>query len=452
MKKTNFCFSFPMGNLQTNIKEPGVLIYNAFTNALAAIETSKYQAYSDFCAKGTEIADQQLIADLKKGGFLIDDDFDEIAKLRHRLLSRRYQSSHFALTIAPTSDCNFRCIYCYEKDRLRPSYMNQEVVDHVISWLKTRVQEIKTFSVTWYGGEPLLAVDTIDKLSTEFQSICKENHIQYFAGIITNGSLLTREIVKRLNELDVNFYQITVDGSKATHNQRRPLKGGGETYDLILKKIEECYDLLPTVSLRINVDKDNVSAADDIRKILHERNLHEKVVPYLGKITNDNNDPELSRVCLSTKEFTEHALLFAESVETKNGATTSTYPVLKGSFCGADSINSYVVDSDGLVYKCWNDIGNPDKAIWNILTDEEINYCMQNAYLSHDPTSDPDCSKCKLLPICMGGCPHQRLDGVKEERCSQYKYALNKFIMKAAEQIVANREKTLLETLEANKE
>lgn len=164
MKKTNFCFSFPMGNLQTNIKEPGVLIYNAFTNALAAIETSKYQAYSDFCAKGTEIADQQLIADLKK------------------------------------------------------------------------------------GGEPLLAVDTIDKLSTEFQSICKENHIQYFAGIITNGSLLTREIVKRLNELDVNFYQITVDGSKATHNQRRPLKGGGETYDLILKKIEECYDLLPTMT------------------------------------------------------------------------------------------------------------------------------------------------------------------------------------------------------------
>ena len=69
--------------------------------------------------------------DLYKGGFIVDNDFDELKELELRLLHGRFSSNSLGLTLAPTSDCNFRCIYCYEKDVIKPTYMTEEVQDGV---------------------------------------------------------------------------------------------------------------------------------------------------------------------------------------------------------------------------------------------------------------------------------------------------------------------------------
>ena len=58
--------------------------------------------------------------DLKHGGYILRDDIDELELISLNLLQSRYSTSGLGLTIAPTSDCNFRCIYCYEKESLKP--------------------------------------------------------------------------------------------------------------------------------------------------------------------------------------------------------------------------------------------------------------------------------------------------------------------------------------------
>lgn len=433
-------FSFPLRDLKTRITEPGVLMYNAFSNSLAAIEQSKFDAYMDFCEHGTPITDETLVEQLKLGGFLVEDDFNEMNALKLRMLSSRFQNSHFGLTIAPTSDCNFRCVYCYEKDRLRPSYMSKQVMDGVVKLLESQVDSIRSFSVTWYGGEPLLAFDVIEKLSKKFMRICKKNKIQYSAGIITNGSLLTREKVEKLNQYNVNFYQITLDGTRENHNRSRPTKEGGETYDVILNNLEQCIDILPTVSLRVNVDKNSIHAAGEIRDTLKQRGLDHKVHPYLGKITNDNNDPEMALSCFTTREFALSELNYFMQYEDENTSWADRYPMIKGNFCGADSACGFVVDSDGCLYKCWNDIGDKKKAVGNILEEKMYGFSIYNDYLLHDPTTDPICSKCRILPVCMGGCPYHRLAGRQDERCSQYKFALENYLRFAASRIIKNRE------------
>lgn len=442
MKPTNYMFSFPLRDLKVNLDEPGVLIYNSFSNSLAAIEQSKFDMFNEFCKFGTPINDQMLVDQLTMGGFLVDDDYNEINALRLRMLRTRFQSSHFGLTIAPTSDCNFRCVYCYEKDRLRPSYMSSDVMDGVVKLLEDRVNHIRSFSVTWYGGEPLLAIDVIEKLSKRFLRICKKNRIHYSAGIITNGSLLTPEIVEKLNKYQVRFYQITIDGARENHNRTRPTKDGSGTYDLILSNIENSIELLPTVSLRVNVDKVSIQAAGEILKTLKQRGLDQKVHPYLGKITNDNNDPEIDSVCFSTRDFATSELKYFMESTPDSAIWIERYPTLKGNFCGADCASGYVVDSDGFLYMCWNDIGNKNKAIGNILDGKMQGFSVYDSYLLHDPTSDPICSKCKTLPICMGGCPYYRMAGRKDEQCSQYKYALDEYLYCAAERILRERHKT----------
>ena len=52
--------------------------------------------------------------------------------------------------------------------------------------------------------------------------------------IITNGLLLTPEMVDRLTPCGLNGVKITLDGDRDTHNRMRPLRGGQGTFDRII--------------------------------------------------------------------------------------------------------------------------------------------------------------------------------------------------------------------------
>lgn len=440
MKATNYCFDFPLKNPRAvKVKDEGILVYNAMTNALAAMETDKFKAYDDFRKNGTPIEDKEFLEQLIQGGFLVEDTFDELHELRYRLLSGRYTNNQFSLTIAPTSDCNFRCVYCYEKTVLRHSYMTEEVVDGIIQFFNDRIPSIKAFSVTWYGGEPLLCMDIIERLSNHFITECEKNNITYSAGIITNGYLLTREIIEKLNDLKVTFYQITLDGTRETHNARRPLANGDGTYDTIIENVTKFVDILPTVAIRVNIDKNNWQAADEVAKLIEDRGLSEKVRPYLGRIMNDDNDPKLAVVCFSTSDFANTDIEYSKKHHTDEFA--QKYPSLRGNYCGADCGISFVVDSDGSLYKCWNEVGRKNIAIGNVLnTTHKGNHEIYDRYMLFDPTQDPKCSKCKVLPICMGGCPYYRVHGRVQDQCSVYKSSLESYIAYVADNIMRERE------------
>ena len=144
MKKSFYNFEFPFqeGSSQT-------IFYNSRTNALALLEAENYTQYKAFCEDGTAITDEKFLKDLTYGGFLVDDEIDELALIRFSLLQSRFGNRHLGLTIAPTSDCNFRCIYCYEKDSLRKSTMTEEVQNSLIDYVKRVAPIISDISVSW---------------------------------------------------------------------------------------------------------------------------------------------------------------------------------------------------------------------------------------------------------------------------------------------------------------
>ncbi|MZJ17645.1 4Fe-4S cluster-binding domain-containing protein, partial [Enterococcus durans] len=213
------------------------LMFNAKSLALALVDCSKVEQYENYCQTHEEIPDEAFLNDLKTGGFLIDDSIDEKAILKYEQLCSRYSRSHLSLVIAATSNCNFRCVYCYERSVLRASTMSEATQEAIVKFVESEAPHLESFTVTWYGGEPLLALDIIESLSLKFIDICKKNDIAYGATIVTNGYLLNCAVVEKLNTLYVNQYQVTLDGRKEIHDCSRPLANGGGTYDVITQNL-----------------------------------------------------------------------------------------------------------------------------------------------------------------------------------------------------------------------
>src|SRR5947209_19415198 len=67
------------------------------------------------------------------------------------------------LILLPTEQCNFRCTYCYEDFSI--GRMNPETIQGVKRLIDRRLEGLGFLSVSWFGGEPLLACDIIEDIS-----------------------------------------------------------------------------------------------------------------------------------------------------------------------------------------------------------------------------------------------------------------------------------------------
>lgn len=419
MKTSNYNFFFPYEDDGNKL-----ISYNSFSNSLALMEKNKYEKFKQFVDNGVDIDDEEFVNQLKKGGFLIDDDCSELDLLKFRLLRNRYRTDSLSLTIATTADCNFRCAYCYEKDVIKPDYMTKEIEDSILKLVESHIKNISFLSISWYGGEPLMNMGTLERLSRKFIKLCNENNVQYNAGIVTNGYLLTKENLQLLNDLKVTSLQITLDGNEETHDKRRPFVDGSGTFKTIIENLIANKDLLPHVALRINIDKSNVNSGKEIRKILAENKLLDKVKPYLGRVISDDDMYE-AKNCFNSCDFSKEEFKYFNEF-----ADESTYmlhyPRAIHNYCGADSLNSFVIAADGRLYKCWHDIGDYSRCVGRINEDINANKQVYLNYMLFDPTVDKECSKCNLLPVCMGSCPNMRVN--KTDKCSTYKFVLDGFL------------------------
>jgi len=88
-------------------------------------------------------------------------DEEEIEKLEIEKIKNN--NGYLSFIILPTDDCNFRCQYCYEdheKRRMSISYL-----DLIARFVDKNIEKYKGLKVEWFGGEPLLELESIYYLS-----------------------------------------------------------------------------------------------------------------------------------------------------------------------------------------------------------------------------------------------------------------------------------------------
>ena len=433
MKKSFYNFFYKI--------EEGILAYNSKSNAMAVIEQDKLDTFKKII-KDETCEDTQFIDELKYGGFIIEDHVDELLELRHDMYSNRFANNMLALTIAPTSDCNFRCPYCYEKDVLHLQSMTDEIADKLVKFVEQQAAGIGSLEITWYGGEPLLEFRRIQDLSERFMKICEEHEVHYEAGIVTNGYLLTKDVLEQLIQYKVRTIQITLDGTKETHDSRRYLRNHGGTFDKIVSNLLSLKDLaasnekFPAINVRINVDQTNKDEAFELLDFIDKSPFRAYVTPYVAGVY-DEKDLE-HKYTLTDSEYGKLKNKFLKELEKRGYSIdySAYYPQRITANCCCDRYNAVVVDAHGNFYKCWEEIGNMDSCIGQLGAD--INFNLPKCYfdyLLYDPTLDEECKKCKILPVCMGGgCPVRR-ERDKRRDCNYHLECFKDGIMNSAEKL-----------------
>jgi len=137
--------------------------------------------------------------------------------------------------------------------------------------------------------------------------------------------------------------------------------------------------------------------------------------------------------CTTIEEFSSMNLKFRKILKQRGFKTdqTSYYPNIAYP-CGANQINYYVIDSDGDIYKCWSEIGNKSIRIGNLNNLSQRNsfeLMKEINWLTWDPFDYDSCIKCKMLPICMGGCSYRAMFTNNDSpECEIWKYDLEEYI------------------------
>ncbi|MBP3893189.1 MAG: radical SAM protein [Atopobiaceae bacterium] len=314
------------------------------------------------------------------------------------------------LTICPTMGCNFDCPYCFEDHY--PRMMSEEVQDDVVELTKRMMNagNIKDISVTWFGGEPLLAPRIIESLSERLMALAEERGGDYSGSIITNGYLLTQEIADMLGRCHVKFAQVTIDGMRDSHDSTRHLAGGGPTFDRIVSNLRNLK--LPfRVSIRHNVHEGNRSEVEPLEAFIAElakesgNRITYYVAPVSGSAVADERGKQVGLLC-----GTE-----ASEIGIKQEA--SRFRTARGNYCGAHSLWSVGIDERGNLQKCWESVDKPQISFgtahdWdpeNPLETASNPDNLTKFLNTAAPVPDEECQECVWLPTCVGGCPYRRL-------------------------------------------
>jgi uncharacterized protein len=411
-----------------------ILAYNSLTTALLELSADEFSAMQTFSSQpqsdpfhtpGLRSCQDELV----ETGFIISDDRDELALIReiHTALKQRQRT--LGLTIIPTLDCNFRCGYCFSF--ARRERMNLETQEALLGFVRDRLDEAERLGVTWYGGEPTLCLDLIEVLSRRLADMCQQHDVEVLpASIVTNGYLLSIPVAERLLEAGIEEAQITLDGNRETHDQRRPLRGKGGTFDQILDNIAATRELLK-IKVRINVDRDNAATAVGALDALADRGL-QGVMVYFGHVKPYSEAcAGVASACLSDREFSELDLALTRQALAR-GFRSFRYPRLElGGVCGADQRLSYVVAPDGQLFKCWAMASlGPERSVGSLTDngDQGLLHQVQEdnlrKFMTWDPLADAACRDCRVLPICMGGCPYLHLNAITGTGCSSWRYTL----------------------------
>jgi len=399
---------FSRYNYLSNSNKDIKLIYNTRTSFFSEIDNHTYneflriKALLHFNIEDLNF-DSNLTNSLLKFKIIVnnyeDDDFFDLKKyLRY---NSAFMRKDIGIVIAPTFACNFKCIYCYEKN-LSHDIMADDIQDQLVKFIKQE-RELTNLSLCWHGGEPLLAFDCIKQILNKIKedgTISIKNH-----SMVTNGFLLDDEKCYFLKSFHLNSIQITIDGQRDFHNSSRIHKSGIDTYDVIITNIERVFRIMPEckVIVRVNVHSKNRDNFLPLYSELSEKwgnNNYVINLMYANEI-----DQACNVACLDNKsKFSFAYHLYKEGKISNLGMMVKPQ---KGG-CVASFINSFIIGPKGELYKCWVDVGKKEKEIGNIWGEMYKNSIAYSYVVGSDMFSDEKCRKCSLSPLCDGGCPARR--------------------------------------------
>jgi uncharacterized protein len=254
------------------------------------------------------------------------------------------------LILFPTEKCNFRCTYCYEDFAI--GKMKPDIINSVKKLIERRSTGIDQLYLSWFGGEPLLAKDVVFEIS-EFAMKCVDStpSLNYSGGVTTNGYLLNPILFKKLIDLRIVDYQISLDGYKDVHDLTRKRANGSGSFDVIWKNLLDIREMEGDfiITLRVHYHRHNIGQLDELMEAIareFSQDKRFKCLPQAVEQHGSENDYLFDKLSHKTEE---EVLAKFKSGFNKTGFIKDKEEM---HVCYASKPNSLMIRADGRIGKC----------------------------------------------------------------------------------------------------
>ena len=412
-----------------------VFLMNTFTDAQLIVSRDVVDLLDR--VEGYEPAtetERETIEELAANGFVVTDRAKERDDLKTFFREVREGTEVLKITVLTTLQCNFACDYCIQGDHgdynKTAAKMSMEMAERLERWVEGRLDTLapERLVLTFFGGEPLLNMPVVYFLAEELHKACEARGVKLSISVITNGLLLTREMVERLNPLGLSGIKITLDGDREAHNIARPLRGGQGTFDKIITNVRAVADLT-RIAVGGNFEMETADsypalldflAAQDfapkLGRVAFKPVIREKkvaaakglipltVVGAEGKPLNGAcmtaAGTGVSRACDSCNVVDEKMSFLRE--ETKKRGFSTSDGVHMGP-CEIHKGHAHTISPDGSLFACPGFAGDALQSTGHI--DGRQDEYRTKALANFEKLASWEmCNDCAFIPVCAGGC------------------------------------------------
>ncbi|MGE5417860.1 MAG: radical SAM protein [Acidobacteriota bacterium] len=392
-------------------------IMNPLSGSFDLLEKGEYE---QILAGKAETLAPELATYLGERGYVFNskEDEDVLVQKEWELFQEETANTQVQLLLIPSYGCNIACKYCYQAGmEAGHNLIKPEVVDAFFDYAENTYANntVKPF-VTLFGGEPLIDSPTQREIVSLIVDRCVEHGYELAA--VSNGYDLAN-YVDLLARAKVKEIQVTLDGTKDVHDQRRGTANGKGTFDRIVAGIDAALARGIPINLRSVVDQENINDLVSLAEFFDSKGWLD-LPPNLFK-TQIGRNYELFDCYAKPQHLLSQADLWREFSK-----LSQKYPVLKkfhrpdfkgirhlvdtgemymASFdtCPAAK-TEWVFDLNGDIYGCTASCGREEYKLGTFYPEVTARAEETKQWQQRNVNNIEECRDCKYNVICGGGC------------------------------------------------
>lgn len=313
----------------------------------------------------------------------------------------------YTLFFEVTSRCNALCEHCGSRCTAdKKDELSADVFKKVLSDVAKHF-ETKRIMLNITGGEPLIRRDLFD--ITRYA-----DELGFKWGLVTNGMLITDDVIGKMQETHMSTISISLDGMKKTHEEFRHVPG---SFDKIISAIEKLIkaDFVEHIQVTFIATKKNISELPEVYRLLTMLGIDSLRISGIDPIGRAKDNEELM---LSQEDYfflfdfmekhQQGPLQVVWSCTHYFGNTDTTLDPTGKKFTCETGIHIASVLSNGDIFGCPNIPRRPELIQGNVLKDD---FCKiwENGfqfYRNPDRTKSKQCVGCKYWKYCKGDSFH----------------------------------------------
>ncbi len=387
------------------VQEDEHVLYDVLSDRYVGVDGAALAALARVAAGGGDDDDRALAGGLAPQGFVVADRAADDERLRAHLarVARGIPGTMF-VTLMPTLACNLACTYCFQKGSPAFNTMTRETEAQAIDFILRKVDEAGTpqLRVEYFGGEPLARKEVVVRTAEILSRAMAARGGGFSWHVITNGIALDRPFVDAMRPFGHGGVKVTLDGDKETHDQARVYRSGKGSFD-------EIFANLAAVAGHVHLEVggnflpgQEASYARLVQR-LEDAGILGKLAAVKFKPVVETAASELGSCagsCASPRAESETLVTLDRLLRKKKlgGVRSETLDGLVSGPCELHWDTSYVIDPDGLVYKCPAVAGRPEVAVGSV----------RDGATGRAPLLElrpwEQCGDCAYMPVCVGGC------------------------------------------------